>query len=151
MALKLVPVFLIFLFFGGGGAWYLEKNRPWACPPFWDLAQGAFLLAPFMALFHKQNSAGENPLVRRVAQRGGDLCLCKTRLRGSSPAAIILNSTHGLPVCPDSRARAGRRVYSHELPPLPPRGQRTNCPIIVPATLDGTTRAWRSACPSISE
>jgi hypothetical protein len=27
-------------------------------PPFGDLAQGAFLLAPFMALFHKQNSAG---------------------------------------------------------------------------------------------
>jgi hypothetical protein len=54
-----------------------------------------------MALFHKQNSAGENPLVRRVAQRGEDL----------SPSAIILNITRGLPVYPDSRARAGRRAY----------------------------------------
>jgi hypothetical protein len=34
-----------------------------------------------MALFHKQNSAGEKPLVRRVAQRGGG-GLFKTRLRG---------------------------------------------------------------------
>jgi hypothetical protein len=79
MALKLVPVFLIFLIFWGGGVWYLEleKIAPGPDPPFWDLAQGAwaFLLAHFMALFYKQNSAGENPLVRRVAQRGGDLCM----------------------------------------------------------------------------
>jgi hypothetical protein len=68
---------------------------------------------------------------------------------GSSPAVIILNLIHGLPVYPNSRARAGRRVYSHELPPSQPHGQRVNCPIIVPATLDGTARAWRSAHPSI--
>jgi hypothetical protein len=113
--------------------------------PFGDLAQGAFFLAPFMALFHKQNSAGEKPLVRRVAQRGG--AYVKRGFVGSSPAAIILNITYGLAVYPDSRARAGRRVYSHELPPSPPHGQRTNCPIIapVPATLDGTARASRLA------
>ena len=67
-----------------------------------------------------------------------------------SPSAIILNLNftrwhRGLPVYPDSRTRAGRGVYSHELPPSPPHGQRTNYPIIVPATLDGTARAWRSA------
>jgi hypothetical protein len=103
-----------------------------------------------MVLFHTQNSAGETPLVRRVAQRGEDSC---RGLVGSSPAAIILNCTHGLPVYPDSRARAGRGVYSHELPPSLPHGQRTNCPIYnsVPAALDGTARAWRSAHPPIPE
>jgi hypothetical protein len=34
-----------------------------------------------MAFFHKQNSAGENPLVRRMAQERGE-DLCKTRPRG---------------------------------------------------------------------
>jgi hypothetical protein len=29
----------------------------------------------FMALFHKQNSAGKKTLVRRVAQRGEGLCV----------------------------------------------------------------------------
>ena len=62
-----------------------------------------------MALFHKQNSAGEKPLVRRVAQRGG--AYVKRGFVGSSPAAIILNITYGLAVYPDSRARAGRWVY----------------------------------------
>jgi hypothetical protein len=127
MALKLVPVFLFSYFFGGGGVqhgkWYLhrEKSPLGLAPLLGTWLRGlAFLLAPFMALFHQPNSAGENPLVRRVAHRGEDLC--KTRLVGSSPAAIILNFTHGLPVYeypnlgPNSRARAGRRVYSHELP-----------------------------------
>jgi hypothetical protein len=125
-----------------------EKIAPGPGPPFGDLVQGAFLLAPFMALFHKQNSAGENPFVRRVAQRGGGLC--KTRLRGFKSRRNnfkFYTWFTRLPVYPNSRARAGRRAYSHELPPSPPHGQRTNCPIIVliPAALDGTARAWRSA------
>jgi hypothetical protein len=61
----------------------LREKSPLGLAPLWRLGSGGrglFLSAPFMALFHKQNSAGENPLVRHVAQRGGDLC--KTRLRG---------------------------------------------------------------------
>jgi hypothetical protein len=57
-----------------------------------------------MALFYKQNSAGENPLARRVAQRGGGTYV-KKRGRGLVPSCvgsnstvIILNFTRGLPV-----------------------------------------------------
>jgi hypothetical protein len=48
-----------------------EKSPLGLAPLLGDLAQGAFLLAPFMALFRKQNSVGKNPLplVRRVARR----------------------------------------------------------------------------------
>jgi hypothetical protein len=47
MALKSVPAFLIFLFFGVGE--YLEKNRPWAWPPFWGAAwlRGLFVFYEF--------------------------------------------------------------------------------------------------------
>jgi hypothetical protein len=51
MALKAAPVFLVFLI---------------CFAPLWGLGSGAFFWPFFMTLFHKQNSAGENPLVRRV-------------------------------------------------------------------------------------
>jgi hypothetical protein len=83
--------------------------------------------------------------------RGERTCV-KRGYVGSSPAAIILHFTHGLPVYPFTHTAEpvlAVGVYSHELPPSPPHGQRTNCPMIAPATLDGTARAWRSAHSSI--
>ena len=80
------------------------------------------------SLFHKQNSPGKNPYCRRGAWPRGEGACVKRGLVGSNPAVIILNFTHNLPVCPDSRARAGRGVYSHALPPSTPHGQRTNYP-----------------------
>ena len=66
MELKLVPAFLIFLIFWGlGGILFcvvLREQPPLGLPPLLGTwLKGLFLLAPFMALFHKQNSAGENP------------------------------------------------------------------------------------------
>jgi hypothetical protein len=67
MVLKSVPAFLIiivFFFFGGG---VLRENSPLRLPPFWGLGSEGFFWALLMVLCHKQNSAGETPLVRRVA------------------------------------------------------------------------------------
>jgi hypothetical protein len=114
-----MPVYLISPFLGGVG-WYLD---------FGGLAQGRFLWPFFMALFHKQNTAGENPLVRRVAQRGGDLC--KTRPRGFKSLRNNFKFYPWftrLPRQPSPRWPWGL-YHSHELPPSPPPGQRANCPI----------------------
>jgi hypothetical protein len=119
-----VPVFCISSYFPffWGGVGVLREKSPLGLAlsissyfPFWGLGSGAIFLALFMALFHKQNSAGENPLVRRVAQRAEGRGLNGMDVKrgpvGLSPSVIILNFTRGLPVYPDSRARAGRGVY----------------------------------------
>jgi hypothetical protein len=59
--------------------------------------RGLFFWPFFMALFHKQNSAGENPLVRRMARGPEGRAHVKRGLMGSSPAVIVLNFTRGLP------------------------------------------------------
>jgi hypothetical protein len=39
--------------------------------------------------------------------------------------------------------------FTQTASPSRPHGQRTKCPVTVAVALDGTARAWRSACPSI--
>jgi hypothetical protein len=44
-----------FLVSWGEGAWCLEKNRPWAWPPFWGLGPGGFFVGPFYGLVSQTN------------------------------------------------------------------------------------------------
>ena len=92
----------------------LRENRPWAWPwpPFWGLGLGAIFWPIFLALFHKQNSAGEKSVgeARGRGPEGRGLIYVKRGLVGLSPSAIIFNFTRGLPVYPDSRVRAGRGI-----------------------------------------
>ena len=82
-----VSYFSYFLVLGWG---VLREKSPLSKAPLLRLGSGAFvwrLFTFFMALFNKHNSAGENPLARRVAQRGG--AYVKRGLVDSSPAAVI--------------------------------------------------------------
>jgi hypothetical protein len=72
MALKVAPGFLFFSFFFGFGVGALREKPPLSKAALLGAWLGAFVWPFFMTLFNKQNSAGENPLVRRVARgRGG--------------------------------------------------------------------------------